>query len=103
MAGSIAAASPDAPPLVRSDDSLGQVEKTLVDLGRQVADREEHMRAEGDGRASDTRLHRPLDMVDDEPSVLGVVRKALAYAESLLSVELILADSSPPSAVRWPP
>jgi diguanylate cyclase (GGDEF)-like protein len=59
-----------------------------------VRRREEGLRREAGRQEFEGRLHRALELADDEPAALAVVTRAFAALSSERPTELLLADSS---------
>ena len=79
---------------VTGDDETGRLAKAFNTMLSKLRLREETLRAEHRRQEVAGKVHRALEMADDEPIALEVVGLALAEALPSYSSELLLADNS---------
>ncbi|PKN57374.1 MAG: hypothetical protein CVU56_11265 [Deltaproteobacteria bacterium HGW-Deltaproteobacteria-14] len=93
-ADSITRGAPLKAPVALTDDALGVLEGSLVELGRAVCARERALRDQSAQRAFEGQLVTAFKMAPDEERSLDVVRRGLDATAPGLVAELLLADSS---------
>ena len=84
----------DAAAEVDSDDETGRLARAFNRMLAKLQTREEMLLADHHRQETQSRIHRALEMADDEPAALEVVGRTLDDLLHGRSAEVLLADSS---------
>ncbi|MEO7371142.1 MAG: HAMP domain-containing protein, partial [Ilumatobacteraceae bacterium] len=79
---------------VTGDDETGRLARAFNTMLSKLRLREEALRAEHRRQETTAKIHRALEMSDDEPTALQVIGLTMADALPGYSAELLLADNS---------
>jgi diguanylate cyclase (GGDEF)-like protein len=84
----------DAAADVDSNDETGRLARAFNSMLEKLRVREETLLADHRRQETAARVHRALEMADDEPSALDVIGLTIAEVLPARSAELLLADNS---------
>ena len=84
----------DAEADVHGDDETGRLARAFNSMLAKLRAREDALLADHRRQETTGRVHRALEMADDEPAALGVIGLTIAEVLPNRSAELLLADNS---------